>query len=163
MLWFEAGDALTVSGSHTSFSAPLYVPQSLSSRRGIKLTAKLRIVVVEDNISVAGIIAQALRDAGHRVVGQARTVDHSLQLLAKVKCDAAILDADLMGASSSKVASALKDKRIPFVVLSGSERLLSPAHRGAPFIVKPLRLDALVEAVDALQGRPGKSRKAQLK
>lgn len=111
----------------------------------------MRIVVVEDNAPVAAIIIEAMRDAGHRVVGHARTIDHSAKLLENVECDAAILDIDLLGINTKPIAAALKAKRIPFVVISGSEHMLAPAHRGAPFVAKPFKLQTLTDAVETLR------------
>jgi DNA-binding response OmpR family regulator len=111
----------------------------------------MRIVVVEDNVSVAAMIIEALEAARHRVVGHARTVDQGTKLLAEVQCDAAILDIDLLGVNSRSVALALKARKIPFVVISGSERLLTPAHRGASLVVKPFRVEALLAAVEKLR------------
>lgn len=111
----------------------------------------MRIVVVEDNVSVAAMIVEALKAARHHVVGHARTVEEGTKLLEEVHCDAAILDIDLLGVNSRSVALALKAKKIPFVVIAGAERLLTPAHRGAPLIVKPFRLETLVAAVETLR------------
>lgn len=120
------------------------------------MSPKLRILVVEDNICVATIMIDAMAEAGHRVVGHARTVDQGKKLVTDVKCDAAILDIDLMGLNSGPVAAALRARKIPFIVVSGSKHLLCEAHRGAPFLTKPFKLEALTAAVAGLL--PAKSK-----
>lgn len=142
--------------SHSLLRRRSNVLQLLASR-GLQLSPKLRILVVEDNISVATIMIDAMAEAGHSVVGHARTIEQGKKLLADVKCDAAILDVDLMGLNSGPLAAALRAKNIPFIVVSGSEHLLWEAHRGAPFVAKPFKLEAVVEAVAGLLPPKSKS------
>lgn len=111
----------------------------------------MRILVVEDNRPVAGMIISAVEAAGHGVAGHARSVVESLQLLPECDCDIAILDVDLMGLSSGPVAEELSRRSIPFLVITGSKHLMEPAHQVAPFLYKPFRTDRLIQSLSSME------------
>jgi DNA-binding response OmpR family regulator len=111
----------------------------------------MKILVVEDNLPVAGVIISAVEAAGHGVVGHSRSVDQSLRLLSECDCDVVILDVDLMGLNSAPVAEELKKRNIPFLVVTGSPQMMMPAHRDAPFVFKPFRIDGLIKSLSEMQ------------
>ena len=92
----------------------------------------MRILVVEDESVIAQDIAWIVEnEAGYSVAGIASTVDEALAIIAKGELDGAILDANLDGESSEKIAKELKQKNVPFFILSGYLGYCSKVPKGA--------------------------------
>lgn len=86
-------------------------------------SARLRILVVEDNALQAAALVQALEDGGYDAVGPYRCEEDALRLVRRERIDAAILDLDLGGGGRGEsVASTLSAMGIPFIFISGSDR-----------------------------------------
>ena len=106
----------------------------------------LRVLIVEDNIVLAAFVRKAFEEAGHRIVGHARTVEQGLVLISECEFEIALLDVDLNGRNSEPLALELRKRKTPFVVTTGSERMMTSAHSGAPLVLKPFKIDDLVKA-----------------
>jgi DNA-binding response OmpR family regulator len=105
-----------------------------------------RVLVVEDDALIALDIAHELADAGLEVIGPATSVAKALELVAANGCDVAVLDVNLGKETSAPVASELRKRGTPFIVLSGySSEQHPPELHGAPLLSKPARPGALVE------------------
>jgi DNA-binding response OmpR family regulator len=104
----------------------------------------MRILIVEDDLSLANRLAEALTQYGHEILSIAASADTAIKFLASCECDAAVLDSDLCGSCSEPVGKALSRRGIPFVVVSGysPDHLLS-SLRGMPFLPKPVDQSAL--------------------
>jgi CheY-like chemotaxis protein len=121
-----------------------------------------RILVVEDEALIAGQIESLLVGQGCLVSGPVRGLDNALALVRSEPLDAAVLDVDLSGSRSEAVANALRERAIPFIVLTGyADSGLSVAFRGAPVVAKPFDEEALVSLLaleiserSATSGRP---------
>ena len=110
-----------------------------------------RILIVEDEPLVAEDLRIVLVEAGFEIAGVAFRVATALSLIESVGCDAAIVDANLAGASAVPVAAALSARGLPFVVLSGYTReQLQSEFSGGFFIQKPYRLTELIEGLSAI-------------
>jgi DNA-binding response OmpR family regulator len=130
-------------------------PTVVRNRPGdAKHAVQMRVLIVEDNVHVAGIIITAFKAAGHQVVGHGQSLADSLRLVSLADFDAAILDIDLKGLNSGPVAAELRRRKIPFVVLTGSAQFLARAHQGAPLVLKPFKIDRLLRIVGSIDGRP---------
>lgn len=117
-----------------------------------RLTAR-RILVVEDEALVAMLVEDALLDAGALVIGPAATVAEALALLEHETPDAAVLDLNLAGETSTPVADALALRGIPFVVATGYGADGLPAgHITVPVLAKPYDPDDLTAALVRLCG-----------
>jgi DNA-binding response OmpR family regulator len=83
----------------------------------------LRLLVVEDEALIAMMLEDILEDLGHEVIAVAASVSMALRAIESRRADfdAAILDANLNGASASPIASALRAAEIPFLLASGYE------------------------------------------
>jgi CheY-like chemotaxis protein len=92
----------------------------------IAMSPDLCILVVEDEMLVAMLLEGMLRDLGHRVVKAAR-VGKALDLVASEAIDFAILDINLAGEPSYRVAEQLRLRGIPFVFASGYDPSSLPA------------------------------------
>ena len=108
----------------------------------------MRILIVEDEYLIGMDAADGLREAGCEIVDIAPSVSKALKILTTVGCDAALIDANLDGTSAAPVAAALRERDIPFVVMTGyvSEQR-DGALAEAPFLSKPFTAASLTAAV----------------
>ncbi len=114
------------------------------------------ILVVEDELIVALDLAATLKDGGFQVLGPVTTVPAALQLLAQQRPDAAVLDVNLRNDLVTPVAHALREKRVPFLVVSAYSRAALQSDEvlsDAPKLDKPVLPSELVNAVNDLLGR----------
>jgi CheY-like chemotaxis protein len=90
-----------------------------------------------------------LTDLGCIVLDPVPRVKEALRVLADERPDAAVLDVNLQGERVTPVAAALRERGIPFVLVSGygSERLQEDALRGAPQLRKPVEGGRLARAL----------------
>lgn len=110
-----------------------------------------RIVIIEDEPLLAVDLEDTLINAGFIVAGSASTLAMALALIETVKCDAAIVDANLGGVSASPAAFALSALGVPIIVLSGySPEQQRSAFPDALFIQKPCRPAQLVQALKTI-------------
>jgi PAS domain S-box-containing protein len=114
-----------------------------------KVPLGLRILLVEDDVLQARLLLRVLSRQGCDVVGPAPSVADALQLVATGGFDVAILDVDLRGETSARVAEALARRGIPFVVMSGygGSGAREPAYEGHPRLAKPVDPVALLAAL----------------
>ena len=99
----------------------------------------MRVLIVEDEPIVAGYLESVVEGAGHAVAAVASSVPEALGMLNE-SFDAALLDCNLQGVSASPVAEALRQRRVPFIVMSGYQRThLPPELIDAPYLPKPSR------------------------
>ncbi len=95
------------------------------------------VLVVEDEMLIAMMLEGVLRDMGHRVIKAAR-VAKAFDLAATEAIDFAILDVNLAGETSYKVAEELRRRGIPFVFSSGyAPDALRADFREFPLLRKP--------------------------
>jgi DNA-binding response OmpR family regulator len=109
-----------------------------------------RILLVEDDPSIALMIQEVLMDEGAADLRLAASVAAALTALQDAHFDVAILDLRLGNEMSWQVAAELRRRSIPYLTVSGygdtgDERLL-----GAPLLAKPYSVDALLQALDAI-------------
>jgi CheY-like chemotaxis protein len=103
-----------------------------------------RVLIVEDEALVAMLVEDALLDAGAEVIGPVATVTEALALLDSAVPDAAVLDLNLAGETSTPVADVLAQRGIPFVVATGYGAEGLPAgHASVPVLAKPYDPDEL--------------------
>jgi len=109
----------------------------------------LRILVVEDSVLVADVIAEALETAGATVIGPVGRIDPAMRLARDEALDGALLDVNLSGANSGPVAAALRARGIPFIFLTGynDTSALPALFRDAPRLLKPFRERELMAEV----------------
>lgn len=117
----------------------------------------LKILIVEDALLLALELGAGLTEAGAIVVGQAAEVAEALGMIDR-PIDAAVLDANLNGASVRPVAEALAARNVPFVFATGygDNRAGAPgAPDGfdAPVIRKPYDVTQVAAALAEITGR----------
>ena len=122
-----------------------------SSEMAVKTPQSARILIVEDEPLVAEDLRTVLVDAGFEIAGVAARVGTALSLIETVACDAAIVDANLAGASASPVAAVLSARGLPFIALSGYTReQLQSEFSGGFFIEKPYRLTEVIDSLSTI-------------
>jgi DNA-binding response OmpR family regulator len=111
-----------------------------------------RVLIIEDEPMMALDLQELLEDAGFEVIGIAGRLDKALAIIRTTNIDAAIVDANLAGVSSSPAAEALVERHTPFIVLSGYSMIQqSGLFPPAPFLQKPCRPEQLITALKALR------------
>lgn len=97
------------------------------------------ILVCEDNLLMAEVVCEFLRDCGLAPVGPAATLEESLRQAQDGRLDGAILDVKLRNRSCFPICPILATRHIPFLFLTGYRELAAvPAEfRGAAMIRKP--------------------------
>jgi len=114
--------------------------------------AGLRVLVVEDEPVVAMCLEDILEELGCVTVGPVGRLIEGLALAQREPLDAAILDINLDGERSNRIAEALRDRGVPFAFASGYGS--APEGFGAPMIEKPYRTADIERALGALLGEP---------
>ena len=118
------------------------------------MTAK-RVLIVEDDYLIAERLSRAIEDDGFAVIGPVDTVAGALGLLGRERPDAALLDVRLRHGDSLEIARALRQRGVPFAVVSGYTReSLPPEMAAAPFLAKPLGEVELIEIARTLIADP---------
>jgi CheY-like chemotaxis protein len=111
-----------------------------------------RVLVVEDEPLVALDYASLLTDAGAHVVSMCATVRDALNLLKAAgdppPIDAAIVDFVLKDRNSEPLQIELKQRHIPFVVVSAYPRPLIRTEAAEHILQKPVSPKALFEVLD---------------
>lgn len=108
-----------------------------------------RILVVEDNYTIAEELADFVRTRGYAVGGMAGSVEQSLRLVTDRSFDGAIIDIDLSGRPSFPVCHALRSRGVPFLFLTGHSATRVPHEfDAAPYLLKPVQESALGSALD---------------
>jgi DNA-binding NtrC family response regulator len=105
------------------------------------MLADKSILIVEDSAHLPLDLAEAVERLNGRVVGPVETAAAALAALDNEKVDAAILDYELPNGAAARVAQALIDRNVPFVIHTGSpsspEILL--LGRETPILIKPIQ------------------------
>jgi DNA-binding NtrC family response regulator len=117
-----------------------------------------KIMIVEDELIVAGDIRLTLERAGYKVSGVARSVLRALEIIETERPDLVLLDIYLKGDQTGiDLAVELNKANIPFVYLSANcnRQVLEAAKVTQPygFIVKPFREKDLLVTLDIARYR----------
>jgi DNA-binding response OmpR family regulator len=110
---------------------------------------KLRILIVEDEMTIALLLEDMIEEMGHEVAGLAMRLPQALDLADRMAFDLAILDVNLDGHMSYPVAEVLAARGIPFLFATGYGSVgIDPAYRTAIIIKKPYSLADLQAAIE---------------
>lgn len=100
------------------------------------------VLIVEDEMIVAMLMEDIVRQLGVRDVHICADTASALEVLRTKAVDCAILDLRLRDGTSMVVADALAEKDVPFLFSTGSDAgALEPRHAGRPMISKPFMDD----------------------
>lgn len=104
----------------------------------------LRILLVEDEMTIALMIEDMLTELGHEVVELAMRLPQALEAARHIDADLAILDVNLDGHRSFPVADILVERAIPFAFATGYGAAgLDEAYHGKPVLAKPFLFEDL--------------------
>jgi CheY-like chemotaxis protein len=113
-----------------------------------------RVLIVEDEAMIAGLIQSILSAAGWSVVGPVATLERALETIDRERLDAALLDVRINGRDVYAVADVLMRRRIPFVFVSGfTRKQMPPGYRDCAHIAKPFTPDAILALLEEVMGR----------
>lgn len=112
--------------------------------------ARLRVLIVEDDLYIALDIGHILSDAGAEIVGPAHSVTSALTLIDQNVPDIAVLDWQLERETASAIATRLAGLAVPFLFHTSSRADPEAAHPDVTIIDKPSKPEHLVLAVTAL-------------
>jgi CheY-like chemotaxis protein len=97
-----------------------------------------RVLIVEDEYFIAQDLVQALEELGAVVIGPVGNPDDALAAIDPIRCDAAILDLNMMGQVDFRVADELQRRRLPFVFATGYDAgIIPPHHQSVERFEKP--------------------------
>lgn len=114
------------------------------------MTHRLRILVVEDEMTIALTVEDMLVAMGHEVVGLAMRLPQALKLATEAAIDFAILDVNLDGRMSFPVADVLRARGVPYMFATGyGSPGIDPAYASPRVIKKPYLSRDLERAIDA--------------
>jgi DNA-binding NarL/FixJ family response regulator len=102
------------------------------------LLAGKRVLIAEDEPLIAFDHRGVLSDAGAEIVGTCSTVAQALLCLERAPIDVAVVDYLLADRNSEPLQAALKQRHIPFVVVSSYPRALIKTDEGQSVLRKPV-------------------------
>jgi DNA-binding NtrC family response regulator len=111
-----------------------------------------RILVIEDELLIALMIEEMVRDAGLRVSGVAQTPMQARQELAKRNFDAVLLDFNIGGQFHPEIADLLLEAGVPFAFVTGYDYVVEPRHERVPMLQKPFNAAQLRDLLERLVG-----------
>ena len=114
---------------------------------GARLSAK-KILIVEDSYLIAESMSRTIADVGFATVGPVDTADRAMREIEHDVPDGVLLDISLRDGSAVAVAKVLRQRRVPFVVVSAYAHDTLPAElRHAPYLAKPMSETELIETI----------------
>lgn len=114
-----------------------------------------RVLIVEDEYFIATDIKRALKREGAEIVGPVGNLESGLSL-ADEDLDAAVLDVNLEEALSYPIADRLRDRRVPYLFLTGYDAWSLPVeHRETARLAKPFPPHSVVTMVETLVSERG--------
>ena len=112
---------------------------------------KPRILVVEDDATIALGLETALRDAGYEVLGPVPSLARAMEALRGEELDAAVLDILLGDEEVFPAAHLLDERGIPFLFLTGHGAEHLPPHLADHLcLMKPFRYELMVDMLTGL-------------
>lgn len=113
------------------------------------LLAGKRVLIAEDEPLIALEHREILSDAGAEIIGTCCTVRQALECLNRSPVDVAVVDYLLGDSNSEPLQAALKQKHIPFVVVSSYPRALVRTEEDQNVLRKPVMATDLRGSVAA--------------
>ena len=112
-----------------------------------------KILIVEDEYVIAGVLKNILRSGHYEVSGIAISVNEAIDMMNKAQPDFVLLDIHLKGELTGiDLAHHLIEKEIPFIYISAnsSQSILEEAKVTRPygFVIKPFREKDVLSALD---------------
>jgi two-component SAPR family response regulator len=107
----------------------------------------MRVLVVEDEAIVGIMIEDFHGDFGYSVVGSVKNMQTAALLAATEKIDVAVVNINISGQAATAVADNLIERGIPFLFVSGYEKMRGARYAPIPLLRKPFEPEDLHDAV----------------
>lgn len=123
-----------------------------------------KVLIVDDNAELVGLLSRVFEDAGYVVV-QAQRARQGLEKAKTEQPDVAIVDVLLPDVMGYEVAALLKQLSVPFIMVSGvfkggrHSQDAQVRHGASAYFEKPFAIERLVEKVGSLVPAGGEQRK----
>jgi CheY-like chemotaxis protein len=125
----------------------------LPAGHGLKLAAP-RILVVEDEMTIAMLIEDMIAEMAYEVAAVVPRLEDAMRLLDSDSFDLATLDVHLNGKTVFPFAAALEEREIPFLFATAyGVRGIPEVFRGSPVLQKPFGPTELRRALMQLSAR----------
>ena len=111
-----------------------------------------RVLVCDDNLLIAEIVAEFLRECGLVPMGPVGRLESAMQMARERALDGAILDINLNGRPCFAVCAILSARRIPFMFLTGYPAARIPVEYRAPLVEKPFESNEMKEILAHMLG-----------
>ena len=114
-----------------------------------------RVLVCDDNLLMADVVAEFLRECGLKPMGPVGHLESAMQMARERALDGAILDINMAGRPCFPICAILSARRIPFVFLTGYPEAGIPVeYRGTGLITKPFEPTEMKEVLAHMLGLP---------
>jgi DNA-binding response OmpR family regulator len=113
----------------------------------------IRVLVIEDEALVGMMIEDFLGYFGYSVVGPIENLQAAILLAATEQIDVAVVDINIAGQVATAVADKLIEREIPFLFVSGYEKMRGTRYASIPFLRKPFTPEDLHDAVERVLRR----------
>jgi CheY-like chemotaxis protein len=114
-----------------------------------------RVLVCEDNVLMADVVCEFLRECHLRPMGPVGRLESAVQMARERALDGVILDINLNGRPCFPVCAILSARRIPFMFLTGYTQAAIPIeYRAAPLVTKPFEPTEMKEVLAQMLGLP---------
>ena len=114
-----------------------------------------RVLVCDDNLLMADVVAEFLRECGFEPMGPVGRLESAMQMARERALDGAVLDINLLGRPVFPVCSILSARRIPFIFLTGYPQAAIPIeYRSAALVAKPFEPNEMKEILAHMLGLP---------
>ena len=108
----------------------------------------LRVLIVEDEMTIALLLEEMVEDLGHEVAGLAMRLPQAMELAQSRPIDLAILDVNLDGHMSYPVAEVLEGRGVPYVFATGYGATgIDTRYRDGVIVKKPYAMDDIRGAI----------------
>ena len=116
------------------------------------MLSQLSILIAEDEALVALELAYEVADRRGKIVGPVASVADGLSILGQRTVTAAVLDANLRDRDVTPLALALIERRVPFVLHTGTgiPAELRAAHPHLTIVPKPATAAEVLDALESL-------------
>jgi DNA-binding response OmpR family regulator len=114
----------------------------------MQATKIIRVLVIEDEAIVGMMIEDFLGDFGYSVVGPIENLQAAILLAATEQIDVAVVDINISGQVATAVADKLIDREIPFLFVSGYEKMRGTRYASIPLLRKPFEPEDLRDAIE---------------